>query len=64
METAAIIQLIGSLGLPGAILILLIFLANKHLPNLVKHFQAMETQLTVLATSIQLLIQRIDKNSK
>jgi len=64
METTAIIQLIGSLGLPGAILILLIFLANKHLPNLVKHFQAIETQLTVLATSIQLLIQQIDKNSK
>jgi len=64
MEVETVISLIGSLGLPGAILILLIFLANKHLPNLVRHFQAMETQLTVLATSIQLLIQRIDKNSK
>ena len=64
MEAETIVSLIGSLGLPGAILILLIFLANKHLPGLIKHFQAIESQLTVLATSIQLLIQRIDKNSK
>jgi len=64
METTAIIQLIGSLGIPGGILILLIFLANKHLPGLIKHFQAIETEISILSSSIRRLIDRIDKNSK
>lgn len=64
MEIKTIVQLIGSVGLPGAILVLLIFLANKHLPNLVKHFQAIEVELARLSSAIFLLIQKIDKNSK
>lgn len=64
MDTDAIFRLIGSIGFPGAILILLIFLANKHLPGLIKHFQGIETEISTLSSSINRLIHRIDNKLK
>ena len=64
MEAETIIGLVGSVGLPGGILILLIFLSNKHLPGLLKHFQAIELELARLTTSINLLLVKIEKSIK
>ena len=62
MDTATIIQLIGSIGLPGAILILLIFLANRHLPGLISNLQAIQVNLATLSTAVMLLLHKIDKD--
>ncbi len=60
MELSVILQLVGSIGLPGAILILLIFLANKHLPGFIEAFYGIKTQLELLTKSINHLIRKID----
>ena len=60
LNAETIIQLVGSVGLPGVILLLLIFLANKHLPVLVHNLHSIEINLALLTTSINSLLHRID----
>jgi len=62
MEPEVIINLIGSLGLPGAILILLIFLAHKHLPGLIGNLEGIKVNLATLSVEVALLLSKIDKN--
>ena len=64
MEIGVILQLVGSIGFPGAILILLIFLANKHLPGFVENFYGIKTQLELLTKSVEHLISGIDDRHK
>lgn len=56
MEIGVILQLVGSIGFPGAILILLIFLANKHLPGFIDNLYGIKTQLELLTKSVEVLI--------
>jgi len=63
MDFQAIAQFAGSIGIPGAILILLIILINKHAPGLIKHLNGMETQLTVLTASINQLILELKRSN-
>ena len=63
MDFQAIAQICGSIGIPGAILILLIFLINKHAPGLINHLTGMETQLKILTNSINQLVFELKRTN-
>ena len=63
MDFQAIAQFCGSIGIPGAILILIIILINKHAPGLIKHLNGMETQLKVLTVSINQLVLELKRTN-
>jgi len=58
MEIGVILQLVGSIGFPGAILILLIFLANKHLPGMISNLYGIKAQLELLTKSVEVLASK------
>jgi len=63
MDFQAIAQFCGSIGIPGAILILIIILINKHAPGLISHLNGMETQLKVLTASINQLVSELKRSN-
>ena len=63
MDFQAIAQFCGSIGIPGAILILIIILINKHAPGLIKHLNGMETQLKILTVSINQLVLELKRSN-
>jgi len=63
MDFQAIAQFCGSIGIPGAILILIIILINKHAPGLISHLNGMETQLKVLTVSINQLVLELKRTN-
>ena len=64
MEIGVILQLVGSIGFPGAILILLIFLANKHLPGFIDSLFGIKTQLELLTKSVEILVSKSNNQLK
>jgi len=64
MEIGVILQLVGSVGFPGSVLILLILLCNKHLPGFIENFYGIKTQLELLTKSVEHLISVIDDRHK